>query len=90
MAGKKALSHKKGRTAMNKELYEMLTLGRIRGFANRERLHFSKEDLQTIASWLLELENEVYGLRIHFRRLLREKKGENDAIRRDTSRTGEL
>ena len=55
---------------MNEELYEMLTLERIKGFANRERLHFSKEDLQTIASWLSELENEVYRLRHHFRCLL--------------------
>lgn len=68
---------------MNKELYEMLTLGRIRGFANRERLHFSKEDLQTIANWLIELEDEAHRLRHHFRRLLRKKKGENDG--RDTS-----
>jgi hypothetical protein len=53
---------------MNDELYQMLTLDRIRGFANKEELNFNAEDHDTIIVWLYDLSKELFKLREHLRR----------------------
>ena len=51
---------------MNDELYNMLTLDRVRGFARKEELHFSVDDIETIIVWLYDLSKEPFKLREHF------------------------
>jgi len=54
---------------MNDELYQMLTLDRIRKYAGvEEELRFSADDIDTIIVWLYDLSKELFKLREHFHR----------------------
>ena len=53
---------------MNDELYQMLTLDRIRGFACKDELHFDADDIDTIIVWLYDLGKELFRLREYFHR----------------------
>lgn len=52
---------------MNNELYKMLTLNRVRGFAKKDELHFSADDLGTILTWLHDLDGEIHELQAQIR-----------------------
>ena len=60
---------------MNNELYETLTLDRIRGFANKHKLRFNADELFTIHVWLNDLIEETAELEARFRSMWLEKLG---------------